>query len=77
MTRSSTTCLLIAVSTLSAALQPAWAGHGGHISGGNVGHAVTMKHVPVGEDGRLTDSDGHLLDGRYPWLTVLRIVYDR
>jgi hypothetical protein len=47
------------------------------VIGGNVGHAVTMKHVPVGEDGRLADADGHVLDGRYPWLVVLRIVYDR
>lgn len=47
------------------------------VIGGNVDHAVTMKHVPVTADGRLADPDGEVLDGRYPWFVVLRILYDR
>ena len=46
------------------------------IVGGNVDDAVTLTHVPVGTDGRLVGPDGTLLDGRYPWLTVLQVVYD-
>lgn len=40
------------------------------VIGGNVDHAVTMKHVPVTADGRVDD-------GRYPWFVVLRVMYDR
>lgn len=47
------------------------------VVGGNVDDAVTMKHVPVGPGGLLTDDHGHLLDSRYPWLAVLRIAYVR
>lgn len=47
------------------------------VIGGNVDHAVTMKHVPVTEDGRLAEPGDGVLDARYPWLVVLRIVYDR
>jgi len=47
------------------------------VIGGNVDHAVTMKHVPVTTDGRLADPGDHVLDARYPWLVVLRILYDR
>ena len=47
------------------------------VIGGNVDHAVTMKHVPVTMDGRLADSDDRALDTRYPWFVVLRILYDR
>lgn len=46
------------------------------VIGGNVNHAVTMKHVPVTADGRLADSRGDVLDTRYPWFVVLRIQYD-
>jgi hypothetical protein len=46
------------------------------VIGGNVDSAVTMKHVPVTADGRLADS-GQLLDDRYPWFVVLRVLYDR
>jgi hypothetical protein len=45
--------------------------------GGNVDHAVTMKHVPVTTDGRLADPSDRVLDARYPWLVIIRIVYDR
>ncbi|HTP42670.1 MAG TPA: DUF2272 domain-containing protein [Nitrospiria bacterium] len=47
------------------------------VIGGNVDHAVTMKHVPVTMDGRLADPGEHVLDARYPWLLVLQILYDR
>ena len=47
------------------------------VIGGNVNHAVTMKHVPVTADGRLADSGDGVLDARYPWFVVLRILYDR
>jgi hypothetical protein len=47
------------------------------VIGGNVNHAVAMKHVPVTADGRLTDSRNSVLDARYPWFVVLRILYDR
>jgi hypothetical protein len=47
------------------------------VIGGNVNHAVTMKHVPVTSDGRLAASGDTVLDTRYPWFVVLRILYDR
>ena len=47
------------------------------VIGGNVNHAVTMKHVPVTTDGRLADPGDSVLDTRYPWFVVLRILYDR
>ncbi len=47
------------------------------VVGGNVDDAVTMKHVPVGADGKLADSAGQVLDTRYPWMTVLKINYTR
>jgi hypothetical protein len=36
-----------------------------------------MKHVPVTKDGKLADPDGDVLDERYPWFVVLKILYDR
>jgi hypothetical protein len=47
------------------------------VIGGNVDHAVTLKHVPVTSDGKLADPEGQVLDGRYPWLLVVRVSYDR
>jgi hypothetical protein len=41
------------------------------VVGGNVDDAVTMKHVPIGADGKLD------YDRRYPWFVVLRIAYDQ
>ncbi len=46
------------------------------VIGGNVDDAVTMKHVPVTVDGKLAAPDGTVLDTRYPWLTVIRVLYD-
>lgn len=47
------------------------------VIGGNVDDAVTMKHVPVAQDGKLTGADGHVLDSRYPWMVVLKVSYVR
>lgn len=45
------------------------------VVGGNVDHAVTMKHVPVTADGKLATPDGQVVDTRYPWIVVLRVLY--
>ncbi len=45
------------------------------VIGGNVDDAVTMKHVPVTPDGKLATPDGTILDTRYPWMVVLRVLY--
>jgi hypothetical protein len=47
------------------------------VVGGNVDDAVTEKHVPVTTDGRLAGPDGQILDTRYGWFVVLRVLYDR
>ena len=44
------------------------------VIGGNVDDAVTMKHVPVTADGKLAAPDGVILDTRYPWMVVLRLL---
>jgi uncharacterized protein DUF2272 len=45
------------------------------VVGGNVDDAVTLKHVPVALDGRLAGPGGQVLDPRYPWMTVLRVLF--
>ncbi len=45
------------------------------VIGGNVDDAVTLKHVPVTTDGKLATPDGRVLDPRYPWMVVLRVLY--
>jgi len=47
------------------------------VVGGNVDAAVTMKHVPVGSNGRLAAPDGKVLDTRYDWFAVLEVQYVR
>lgn len=47
------------------------------VIGGNVDDAVTMKHVPTGPDGKISDPSGKPYDPRYPWFVVLRVLYDR
>jgi len=47
------------------------------VVGGNVDDAVTMKHVPVTAAGLLAGPDGRVLDMRYPWLVVLKVLYVR
>jgi hypothetical protein len=44
------------------------------VIGGNVDSAVTLTHVPVTPDGRLAGPDGRILDTRYPWMVVLRLL---
>jgi len=46
------------------------------VIGGNVDDAVTMTHVPVTAAGMLSNPDGTVLDTRYPWFVVLRVIYD-
>ena len=46
------------------------------VIGGNVDDAVTMTHVPVTPDGTLAAPDGAIVDQRYPWFVVLRVLYD-
>jgi hypothetical protein len=45
------------------------------VIGGNVGDAVTMKHVPVTPEGMIATPDGTPVDPRYDWFVVLRIGY--
>lgn len=47
------------------------------VVGGNVDNAVSLKHVPIGPDGRLTDATGKVIDPDYPWFVVLRVAYQR
>jgi hypothetical protein len=46
------------------------------VIGGNVDDAVTLTHVPVTESGTLATADGTVLDNRFPWFVVLRVLYD-
>lgn len=46
------------------------------VIGGNVDDAVTMKHVPTTPDGKLATPDGTIVDPRYPWFVVVRVLYD-
>ena len=44
--------------------------------GGNINGGVTMKHVPTTSAGLLSDADGRVVDTRYDWFVVLRVLYD-
>jgi hypothetical protein len=44
------------------------------VIGGNVEDSVTMNTVPVTADGKLATPDGVVLDTRFPWMTVLRLL---
>lgn len=44
------------------------------VIGGNVDDAVTLKHVPITPEGRLATPEGQVLDTRYPWMVVLKLV---
>jgi hypothetical protein len=46
------------------------------VIGGNVEDSVTMTYVPVTADGKLAGPDGTVLDTRFPWMTVLRLLVD-
>jgi hypothetical protein len=45
------------------------------VIGGNVDDAVTMKHVPTTPDGMLAAPDGTIVDARYNWFVVVRVLY--
>jgi Uncharacterized protein conserved in bacteria (DUF2272) len=47
------------------------------VIGGNVDNAVSMKHVPIGPDGRMVGPSGAVIDTDYPWFVVLRVAYQR
>lgn len=46
------------------------------VIGGNVDDSVTLKHVPTLPDGRLALPGGIPVDSRYPWMVVIRVLYD-
>ena len=46
------------------------------VIGGNVEDSVTLNTVPVTEDGKLATPDGVVLDTRFPWMAVLRLLDD-
>lgn len=46
------------------------------VIGGNVEDSVTMNYVPVTPDGKLATQDGIVLDTRFPWMAVLRLLVD-
>jgi hypothetical protein len=46
------------------------------VIGGNVQDSVTMNDVPVTPDGKLATPDGMVLDTRFPWMAVLRLLVD-
>jgi hypothetical protein len=45
------------------------------VIGGNVDDAVTMKHVPTTPEGMLVRRDGTIVDTRYGWFVVIRVLY--
>lgn len=47
------------------------------VIGGNVDGAVTLKHVPVTNDGKLALPDGTPLDTRWPWFVAIKVLYDQ
>ena len=46
------------------------------VVGGNVDGGVTMKHVPTTTAGMLSSADGQVVDTRYGWFVVVRVLYD-
>ncbi len=46
------------------------------VIGGNVEDSVTLNHVPVTADGKLATPQGVVLDTRFPWMAVLRLLVD-
>ena len=44
------------------------------VIGGNVEDSVTMNTVPVTADGKLATPEGDVLDARFPWMAVLRLL---
>ena len=46
------------------------------VIGGNVDDSVTEKHIPVTASGMVSDPVTGVVDTRYPWFVVLRVLYD-
>jgi hypothetical protein len=46
------------------------------VIGGNVQDSVTLNYVPVTQDGKLAAPEGVVLDTRFPWMAVLRLLVD-
>lgn len=46
------------------------------VVGGNVEDSVTMNYVPVTRHGKLATPEGIVMDTRFPWMTVLRLLDD-
>ncbi len=47
------------------------------VIGGNVDDTVTEKHIPTTNDGMLVAPGGGVIDQRYPWFVVLKVLYDQ
>jgi hypothetical protein len=47
------------------------------VIGGNVDDTVALTHVPATAEGRLAGPDRIVLDKRYPWFVVVRVLYER
>jgi hypothetical protein len=47
------------------------------VIGGNVDDEVALTHVPATASGMLDKPDGTILDPRYDWFVVLRVLYQR
>jgi uncharacterized protein DUF2272 len=47
------------------------------VIGGNVEDSVTMNYVPVTADGKLATAEGVVMDTRFPWMAVLRLLTDQ
>lgn len=47
------------------------------VIGGNVDDSVTLKHIPIDNAGRIAAQGNLVYDRRYPWMVVLRVLYDQ
>jgi hypothetical protein len=63
----------IVVAGPKAGALPGFAGSAISVIGGNIQDAVTLRHIPVTADGRLSGPDGVVLDQQRPWMVVLRV----
>lgn len=47
------------------------------VIGGNVDDSVTLKHIPIDGAGRIAAQGNLAYDQRYPWIVVIRVLYDQ
>jgi hypothetical protein len=47
------------------------------VIGGNVDDSVTLKHVPIDGAGRIAAPGNMVYDQRYPWIVVIRVLYEQ